>query len=162
MHFVKRCVAVGGDTVMLRNKVLYILPHEGDEYVKKNFSKDQYEKIDGRLWLKNPYRKKFPGIQNDPNIKDIGMYPPELFNFPPTLVPEDNFFMMGDTRDHSNDSRFWGFVPYKYVEGTPWFIYFSWDENYEIKWNRIGAFVKDLEVDKSYIDKSVPLGQEVE
>jgi signal peptidase I len=90
------------------------------------------------------------------------MYPPELFNFPPTLVPDDNFFMMGDNRDHSNDSRFWGFVPYSNVEGTPWFIYFSWDENYEIKWNRIGAFVKDLEVDKSYIDKSVPLGSKVE
>ena len=159
MHFVKRCVAVGGDTVMLHNKVLYILPHEGDNYVKKHFSKDQYVKINGRLWLKNPYRKKFPGIQNDPDITDNGMYPEELFEFPPTLVKKDHFFMMGDNRDHSNDSRFWGQIPYKLIEGTPWFIYFSWDENYKIRWNRIGAFIKDLEVDKSYIDKSVPLGR---
>ena len=35
--------------------------------------------------------------------------------------------MMGDNRDHSNDSRFWGSVQYKYIVGTPWFIYFSWE-----------------------------------
>ena len=158
MHFVKRCVGVGGDTIMLRDKVLYLLPHEGNEYVKKNYKKDDYVEINGRLWLINPYRLKFPGIQNDPNVVDNGVYPEPLFNFPPTLVKKDHFFMMGDNRDHSNDSRFWGQVPYSLVEGTPWFIYFSWDENYHIRWKRIGAFVKDLEVDKSYIDLNVSLG----
>ncbi len=162
MHFVKRCVGVGGDTIMIHNKVLYLLPHEGNDYVKKNYKKDQYVDINGKLWLINPYRSKFPGIQNDPNITDSGIYPEELFEFPPTLVAKDHFFMMGDNRDHSNDSRFWGQVPYKLIEGTPWFIYFSWDKNYNIRWNRIGAFVKDLEVDKNYIDKTVHLGNEVE
>ena len=158
MHFVKRCVGVSGDTIMLRDKVLYILPHEGNDYVKKNYKKENYVEINGRLWLINPYRLKFPGIQNDPVISENGMYPGQLFNFPPTLVKEDHYFMMGDNRDHSNDSRFWGQVPYSLVEGTPWFIYFSWDKNYHIRWNRIGAFVKDLELDKEYIDMNVSLG----
>ena len=158
MHFVKRCVAVGGDTVMLRDKVLYILPHEGNDYVKKNYKKENFTEINGQLWLINPYRLKFPGIQNDPNVSYNSMYPEQLFNFPPTLVKKDHYFMMGDNRDHSNDSRFWGQVPYSLVEGTPWFIYFSWDKNYHIRWNRIGAFVKDLELDKSYIDMNVSLG----
>ena len=162
MHFVKRCVAVGGDTVMLKNKKLYILPHDGVKNFLKDFPKAKTIMIDGKTWVVNPYRTKFPGVQNDPFIVQDGMFPEKLFNFPPTLVKDDHFFMMGDNRDHSNDSRFWGQVPYKLIEGTPWFIYFSWDDKYEIRWNRIGAFVKDLELDKSYIDKSVPLGQEVE
>jgi len=160
MHFVKRCVGVSGDTIMLRDKVLYLLPHEGNTYVKKHYKKENYVEINNRLWLINPYRLKFPAIENDPTVQNNGMYPPELFNFPPTLVKKDHFFMMGDNRDHSNDSRFWGQVPYSLVEGTPWFIYFSWDKDYNIRWNRIGAFIKDLELDKSYIDKTVALGHE--
>ncbi len=158
MHFVKRCVAIGGDTVMVKDKKLYIHPKDGVENLHKIYPKAKIVTIGGIKWIVNPYRTKFPGIQNDPLIKDEGIYPEELFNFPPTLVKKDHFFMMGDNRDHSNDSRFWGQVPYSLVEGTPWFIYFSWDENYHIRWKRIGAFVKDLEVDKDYIDLNVSLG----
>jgi signal peptidase I len=60
-------------------------------------------------------------------------------------VEEEHWFMMGDNRDHSNDSRFWGTVPYRLIVGKPWFIYFSWDENYTIRWDRIGRDVETLE-----------------
>ena len=63
----------------------------------------------------------------------------------PVMIPEDEFFMMGDNRDHSNDSRFWGSVPYKYIVGKPWFIYFSWDENFEVQWKRVFKTVDSLE-----------------
>jgi len=63
----------------------------------------------------------------------------------PILIPEDETFMMGDNRDHSNDSRFWGTVPYKYVVGTPWVIYFSWDKNKEIRWDRVLKQVDTIE-----------------
>ena len=63
----------------------------------------------------------------------------------PIIIPEDETFMMGDNRDHSNDSRFWGTVHYKYVVGKPWFIYFSWDDNKEIRWDRVLKSVETLE-----------------
>ncbi len=156
-HFVKRCVAVGGDQLFIKDKVLYLRPHEGNEYIKNNYPKEKIIKIGDNLWVKNPYRDKFPGIQNDPNVIDNGVYPSEIFSFPPIEIEKDNFFMLGDNRDHSNDSRFWGSVPYKLIIGTPWFIYFSWDDNYKIRWNRVGRFVDTLELDKQFIDKNISL-----
>ncbi len=156
-HFVKRCVAVGGDQLFIKDKVLYLRPHEGNEYIKNNYPKDKIIDINGNLWVKNPYREKFPGIQNDINVIDDGRYPTEIFYFPPIEIPKDSFFMLGDNRDHSNDSRFWGSVPYKLIIGKPWFIYFSWDDNYKIRWNRVGRFVDNLELDKKFIDKNISL-----
>jgi signal peptidase I len=151
-HFVKRCVAVAGDKLTVIDKVLYLRPHEGDEYIKANYPSKLIVSMNGELWVKDPYRYRYKGIQNDPNI----MAPP-LLNFPVTEVAENEYFMMGDNRDHSNDSRFWGAVPYKYIEGTPWFIYFSWDDDYKIRWNRIGHFVSTIENDPSFIDLNEPL-----
>ncbi len=162
VHFVKRCVAVGGDVVAIRGKVLYLKPHEGNEYVRANYPKEVIEDMGGVLWVKNPYLHKYKGIQYDDNInyenveyRDTNAE--RLSNFPPTKIEEDHFFMMGDNRDHSSDSRIWGQVPYRLVEGKPWFIYFSWDENYEIRWKRIGKFVDTVVNNSSYINPNEPL-----
>ncbi|MDR1284994.1 MAG: signal peptidase I [Campylobacteraceae bacterium] len=60
-------------------------------------------------------------------------------------IPQDEFFMIGDNRDNSQDSRFFGSIPYKLVIGKPWFIYFSWDSNKIPRWDRIGKSVSSLE-----------------
>jgi signal peptidase I len=151
-HFVKRCVAVGGDRVQVVDKVLYLRPHEGDAYIKAHYPKENIIDREGTLWVKEPYKINFAGVQNDENIQNNGLYPAPIFNFPETLIKKDEYFMMGDNRDHSNDSRFWGAVPYELIEGTPWFIYFSWDDDYKIRWNRMGHFVDTIEHDASYID----------
>jgi len=147
IHYVKRCVAVGGDMLFVHNKDLYLHPHEGNDYIRKHYPSDKYEILDinGFLWVKNPYMKDHPGIHHDPNVVNDGRFPQQIFNFGPIEVPKDNFFMMGDNRDHSNDSRFWGYVPYKLIVGKPWFIYWSWDENYVPRWDRVGKTVKMLE-----------------
>lgn len=67
-------------------------------------------------------------------------------NFGPVVVPKDSFFVMGDNRDNSADSRFWGFVPLKDVLGKAFIIYFSWNrqaENplYDVRWSRIGEWI---------------------
>lgn len=147
VHYVKRCVATGGDLLMLHQKNLMIHFKEGNEYIKKNYEAKGYKIVSAldKLWVVNPYMKEHPGIHHDKNVKNDGLQPLQLFDMMPIQVPEDEFFMMGDNRDHSNDSRFWGTVPYKFIVGKPWFIYFSWDDDYKIRWNRIFRSVEVLE-----------------
>jgi len=60
-------------------------------------------------------------------------------------LPKDYFLMIGDNRDESFDSRFWGAVPYKYVVGKPWFIYMSFGKGGVIRWNRVGKTIDEIE-----------------
>ncbi|WP_415408204.1 signal peptidase I [Sulfurovum sp. CS9] len=153
IHYVKRCVAVGGDELIYANKKLLIHFHEGDEYIKKNYPKEKIISLRDKLWVENPYMGKYPGIQYVPEgidifeallryysyNKEIDMIPvmiddlkapvyelgSKAINALYTKVEDDHFYMVGDNRDNSNDSRFWGSVPYKLIVGKPWLIYMS-------------------------------------
>ena len=157
IHYVKRAVATGGDIIALENKNLLLHPKEGNEYVKENYKDYEIIEKDNKLWVVNPYAKNHPGIHTDPSVVENMYNPKELFNFHYTIIPEDETFMMGDNRDHSNDSRFWGSVPYKFIVGKPWFIYFSWDENYKIRWDRVFQTVESIEKN---IDKNIEISHE--
>lgn len=145
IHYVKRLVATGGDLIAMKDKHLLLHPKEGNEYVLKNYDKESILSIMGKMWIVDPYKKEHPGIHNDPSVVKDGLTPYQLFDMLPIEVPEGEYFMMGDNRDHSNDSRFWGTVQYKHIVGKPWFIYFSWDENKEIRWNRIFRTIESIE-----------------
>ena len=174
IHYVKRMVAVGGDEIIFQDKHVYISFHEGEKWMKDNYSKDKLHIIAGKTWVLNPYQEKFPGIQYDDNVNlfqqmtmflaanDFAMQPVVVDELPKNSniqynafykkVPQGEFYMMGDNRDHSNDSRFWGSVPYKLIVGKPWFIYFSWDDEYKVRWNRIGRFIDTIEHDGKFLD----------
>jgi len=153
VHYVKRMIAVGGDEVLFQDKHLYISFHEGEQWMKENYPQEKLHVIAGKTWVLNPYMEKFPGIQYDEDVNlfdymmnryelniignDFNMQPVEIDELPKNFnskvnafykkIPEGEFYMVGDNRDHSNDSRFWGSVPYKLIVGKPWFIYFSWE-----------------------------------
>ena len=145
IHYVKRCVATGGDIVALKDKHLLLHPKEGNAYVKKNYPAENIVVIGEKLWVVDPYKITHPGVHQDPSVINNGLNPGLLFDMRPRQIPEGEFFMMGDNRDHSSDSRFWGTVPYKNIVGKPWFIYFSWNENKEIRWDRVFRTVENIE-----------------
>jgi signal peptidase I len=150
-HFVKRCVAVGGDEILYYDKHLLIHFHEGDEYIKKHYPKEKIIKAMGKLWVDNPYKDKYPGIQYQPeyngnsfllmqlNMNKIDMKPVYVQDLDAPInnytispmnafykkISPDHFYMIGDNRDNSDDSRFWGEVPYSLIIGKPWFTWFS-------------------------------------
>jgi signal peptidase I len=68
-------------------------------------------------------------------------------NFGPVVVPKDSLFVLGDNRDNSEDSRFWGFLNVNAVLGKAVIIYFSWNRNAEnvlekVRWSRIGKLIR--------------------
>ncbi|MGH9522304.1 MAG: signal peptidase I, partial [Terriglobales bacterium] len=116
LYVVKRIVGIPGDRIHLQDGVLYVNDVRQDEpYVLHNGSY-------------NPYRDNFPNVSavDDPNIT------PEwhltLRNYVQgndLVVPPNSYFGMGDNRDVSLDSRYWGFIPRQNVIGRPMFIYWS-------------------------------------
>jgi signal peptidase I len=114
MDFVKRVIGLPGDTIEVRDKKVYV---NGELY------RIAYEK----------YTDPFILTQGQGKVRD---------NFGPSIVEAGHCFVMGDNRDQSYDSRFWGQVPIQNIKGKAFIIYFSWDsEKHWIRLSRVGHIV---------------------
>jgi len=113
--YIKRCIATGGQTIEIKNKHIF---------------------VDG-VQQKLPAHVKFI---------DHTIYPSHSGprdNYPPYVVPPGTVFVMGDNRDNSNDSRYWGPVPVENIKGKALFLYWSWNSEarvydlvHRIRWTR--------------------------
>lgn len=117
VHLIKRVVGLPGDTIEIVDKLLFV---NGSEFAVTN-----------ARWEDPAVMDKWSSVRD---------------NFGPIVVPPGSYFMMGDNRDNSYDSRFWGFVPEAELTGKPIMIYWSWDITAPsalervraIRWERLG------------------------
>lgn len=140
--YIKRCVAVGGQTVEVRGETLFVNGQPEGQLV------DQGVKYD----IEDKQNVKYTGVLASNNKKYSIRHYTRIFhsrNFGPEQVPPGHFFMMGDNRDNSLDSRSWKFVSRDRIGGKPLMIWLSWDGQvpgymfYEkIRWDRLGEIVR--------------------
>ena len=140
MMLVKRLIGMPGDTLKMRDKALYINGSAADEpYVRHvEVSRDH---SDIRMTWQTPYLV---------SGEEADAYRPTRDNWGPIVIPPDNYFMLGDNRDESQDSRYWGLLEGWRLEGRAMFIYYSYERGTmtpfpwlrRIRWDRIGDRIR--------------------
>jgi len=137
IDFIKRIIALPGDKVEVRNDIVYI----NDKPLQRKYIGEfnEYGTDIARIYKETTVRKD--GKKYTYTVMEID--DGEGKDFGPIVVPEGKYFVMGDNRDNSRDSRFWGFVPEDYIIGQAFIIYFSIDlKKPAIRISRIGKIIQ--------------------
>lgn len=154
--FIKRVVGVGGDEVVYRDKQLSV---NGKAW--RQTPDGSYGYLEGlRFETTERLREQVAGAPDEVrhDIARTAQAPPvHLQNVRPypgrencdyndrgfvCRVPQGQYFVMGDNRDHSDDSRYWGFVPDDHIRGRAFFIWFNWDDISSLAFKRVGSGIR--------------------
>ena len=138
-NYVKRVVGVPGDTIEMRHKRILLNGLVLEEPYARYLDRGGDAVHPAMSWQSN-HLIAGPGRE----------YHPTRDNWGPIVVPADSFFVLGDNRDNSEDSRYWGFVPRSMIRGRPWFVYYSFDPGMRdstsvlrsVRWRRIGHVIR--------------------
>jgi signal peptidase I len=138
--YVKRVVGIPGDTLEMRHKELFLNGHLREE----PYASYQDQRGDafhpGMRWQSDFLAAAEPSRS----------YAPSRDNWGPLVVPRERYFVLGDNRDNSEDSRYWGFIGRDDITGSPWIVYLSlrdpsgFSEGWvrRVRWDRIGHRVR--------------------
>jgi len=139
-NYVKRVIGVPGDTVEMRGGRVRV---NG-----RSMAEPYVQRVDPTRDVADPefgwQRRYYAGAPDDPLRQH-----PTRDNWGPLAVPDGKYFVLGDNRDNSSDSRSWGFVDAAAVKGRPWVVYFSYDREAhdalpwltDIRWQRLGSVI---------------------
>ncbi|HEX4682048.1 MAG TPA: signal peptidase I, partial [Gemmatimonadaceae bacterium] len=140
---VKRIVGVAGDTLLMRHGQLTVngsVVPSPNAFVLPDATADEPQAV--FVWQ---HRIEISGSRFGPPVPM-----PSLHEWGPLVVPGGTFFMMGDNRDNSVDSRYYGPVPRANLRGTPMFVYYSYDPERgvdyfravtAVRWRRLGTWI---------------------
>ncbi|MBD64099.1 MAG: signal peptidase I [Halobacteriovoraceae bacterium] len=149
LNYIKRVVGLPGDTVEVIDKVVYVngQPLDAESFEGELVMKDMDEKF------KNFNLRFYKAKTGDHvHLTQVHMDNVFLADHPREVVPEGHYFVMGDNRDFSSDSRRWGFVPFNYIKGEAMLVWFSmsvpfpWsdmEEDFTFRPWRIGTMIDD-------------------
>lgn len=135
VDFVKRIVGTPGDTVEVRAKEVFV----NGKLVDGPYIQHTREDVEA-----NPLPENHPAVTVDPktyfdHCEDVTTACRSKRDWMPKItVPEGKYFCMGDNRDESFDSRYWGFVDRASIKGKAMVIYWSWTGPTNVRWERIG------------------------
>ncbi len=131
--FIKRVIGLPGDTIDYKDNALYI---NGQKMPLTHIGNRAYFMGDGNVDESGLYREDLMGVKHEVLRKDFSIKDGEW------KVPTGEYFMLGDNRNNSRDSRFWGFVPQSYLVGRAAIIWWSWDKERDaVRWDRLGELL---------------------
>lgn len=131
IYFIKRVIGLPGDVITYKDKVLTI----NGQLAQQTLLGEQTDQDSANeKWPVLLKRENLLGVQHD-----IYLRPDQLATDFSVTVPPGHYFVMGDNRDNSLDSRYWGFVPEKDLIGKAIWVFFSWDNaQHRVRWDRLG------------------------
>ena len=142
-NFVKRLVGLPGDTLSMMSGQLT----RNGELLYERYVEHREPGVDP---MNEAFRWQRGHLVNTAVAAPPAGYRPSRDNWGPIVVPPHHFFVLGDNRDNSLDSRYWGFVPDSLLRGTPLFVYYSYQPDStssapwltRIRWERLGGVVR--------------------